>query len=138
MDETRSSSSHSPSATPAAAIPDDVEALQQLVRELHEALHRSQRKIETLEHRLQQLLKARFGPRADRLNPHQLLLVATEIVEQASQTAPAEEETKDHPDVRRKNRNGHGRRKAVRRSSRRRSLCLPSRRAWPRRGCSPT
>jgi transposase len=107
MDEARPSSSPSPSAIPTVAFPDDLEALKQLVRELHEALHRSQRKIETLEHRLQQLLKARFGPRADRLNPNQLLLFATEIIEKASEPAPAEVGTGKT----RSNRNGHGRRK---------------------------
>jgi hypothetical protein len=107
MDEARSSSPHSPSTTPAAAIPDDVEALRQLVRELHEALHRQQRENEQLQHRLQLLLKARFGPRADRLNPNQLVLFATEIIEQASLPAPTEE-AKSKP---RSQRNGHGRRK---------------------------
>src|SRR3972149_4711246 len=87
----RSSSPHSPATTPAVAIPDDVEALQQLVRELHEALHRKQRENEQLQHRLQQLLKARFGPRADRLTPHQLVLFATEIIEKASEPARTEE-----------------------------------------------
>ena len=106
MDEARSSSPHSPATTPAVAIPDDVEALQQLVRELHEALHRKQRENEQLMHRLQQLLKARFGPRADRLNPHQLVLFATEIIEQASQPAP----TEDAKAKSRSQGNGHGRR----------------------------
>ena len=107
MDETRSSCSPSPSTTPAVAIPEDVEALKQLVRELHEALHRKQRENEQLQHRLQQLLKARFGPHADRLNPNQLLLFAKELIEQASEPA-ATEEAKSEP---RSKRNGHGRRK---------------------------
>ena len=100
MDETRPT-------VPAVAIPDDVEALQQLVRELHEALHRKQRENEQLQHRLQQPLKARFGPRADRLDPHQLVLFATEIIEKASEPAPAE----DAQGKSRSKRNGHGRRK---------------------------
>ena len=98
MEEVRSTSS-------AVAIPDDVDTLKQLVHELHDALHRSRRTIETLEHRLGQLLKARFGPRADRLNPNQLVLFATEVIEKASEPAPAV----DRKDKTRSNGNGHGR-----------------------------
>jgi transposase len=88
-------------------MPDDVYALKQLVHELHDALQRKQRENDQLSHRLQQLLKARFGPRADRLNPNQLILFATEIIEKASEPAPVETPKGRPPS----NRNGHGRRK---------------------------
>ncbi|MBU0719230.1 MAG: IS66 family transposase zinc-finger binding domain-containing protein [Planctomycetes bacterium] len=107
IDETQSSSSPSPSTPPAVAIPDDVEALQQLVRERHDALPRKQRENEQLQHRLPQRLKARFGPRADRLNPNQLVLFATEILEKASEPAPA----RDAKAKSRSKGNGPGRRK---------------------------
>jgi len=89
-----------------ALLPEDLSACHALIQELHEALHRKQRENEQLQHRLQLLLKARFGPRADRLNPHQMVLFATEIIEKASEPAPAE----DAKGKSRSKRNGHGRR----------------------------
>jgi transposase len=87
------------------AVPEDLALCQQLIRQLHEALHASQRRSEQLEHRLQVLLKARFGPRADRLNSNQLLLFAQEILEQV-QALPAEPKAKAPSKG-----NGHGRRR---------------------------
>lgn len=91
------------------SIPNDVESLQALVRQLHEALHKSQRENEQLLHRLQVLLKARFGPRADRVDPNQLALFATEILEQVEKPSP-----KPTAQLRRSSSgkpNGHGRRR---------------------------
>jgi len=108
--QTATSSNDTPTA-PAVALPDDVDALKQLVCELHDALHRKQRENDQLSHRLQQLLKARFGPRADRLNPNQLILFATEIIEKASEPAPEENRAEKATGKPRSSRNGHGRRK---------------------------
>ncbi len=94
--------------SPAIAIPDNVDALKQMVLELHDALHRKDRRIETLEHQLQQLLKARYGPRADRLDPQQLVLFATDLIEEATQ--PEEPRPSDDGKPRRAAGKGHGRR----------------------------
>lgn len=95
-------------STPAIAIPDNVDALKQMVLDLHEALHRKQRQIETLEHRLQQLLKARYGPRADRLDPQQLVLFAADLIEEATQ--PEAEPPGNGRSRNAGGRKGHGRR----------------------------
>lgn len=73
----------------AANLPNDVDTLKRTVLEQQEAVQRLQRRNEQLEHHMQQLLKARFGPRADRLNPNQLLLFAAELIEEATQPEPA-------------------------------------------------
>ena len=52
-----------------------------------DALEKSQRRNEQLEHRLAVLLKARFGPRAERVDPKRLLLFATEILAEADEPA---------------------------------------------------
>jgi transposase len=61
-------------ATPEPKLPDDPALLQGLVRELLATVHTQQRRIEQLEHRLDQLLKLHYGPRADKLNPDQASL----------------------------------------------------------------
>jgi transposase len=59
---------------PSANLPDDVAVCHGLIRELLATTHRQQRRIDQLEHRLDQLLKQVYGPRADKLNPDQLPL----------------------------------------------------------------
>jgi transposase len=89
-------------------LPDNVDVLKSLVLELHEALDKTMRENNQLQHRLAMLLKARFGPRADRLDPKQMLLFATEMMEVVDKPASAHQPkgpTKD-----RVHREGHGRR----------------------------
>lgn len=91
------------------SVPDDLATCQAVIRQLHEALHKSQRENEQLLHRLRVLLKARFGPRADRVDPNQLALFATEILEQVEKPSP-----KPTAQLRRSSSgkpNGHGRRR---------------------------
>jgi transposase len=65
-----------PDAPPPSAsnLPDDPAVLRGLVHELLATNRHLQRRIDQLEHRLDQLLKQVYGPRADRLNPDQLSL----------------------------------------------------------------
>ena len=91
-------------------LPNDVEALKALVRELLDALERSQRRHERLEHRLGVLLKARFGPRADRLDPKQLRLFAEEILAEGGKPASEPEAPSEPKPQAASNGNGHGRR----------------------------
>jgi hypothetical protein len=62
-------------------LPDDLSLCHQLIHQLHDSLHQVQRRNEQLEHRLGQLLKARYGPKADRLDPGQLMPFAARHVE---------------------------------------------------------
>ncbi len=59
---------------PASNLPDDPAVLKGLVHELLATNRLQQRRIDQLEHRLDQLLKQVYGPRADKLNPDQLQL----------------------------------------------------------------
>ena len=70
--------------TPAASLdhlPDDPALLKGLVRELLATHHAQQRQIEQLTHRLDLLLKRVYGPRADTLDPRQLLLFEEPLAE---------------------------------------------------------
>jgi len=73
------------------AIPNDLTTCQMMIRALHEALVKSHRRNEQLEHRLEQLLKWRFGPKADRFDPKQLTLFATEMLAKTELPAPKAE-----------------------------------------------
>jgi transposase len=101
-----SSASNRPAA-PQACLPNDLATCQTLIQQLHEALEQAQRRNRQLEHRLELLLKARFGPRADRLNPGQLLLFAEELLAKAEAATPAPAQTSAGGSQRK----GHGRRR---------------------------
>jgi hypothetical protein len=58
-------------ATPEMKLPDDPALLPGMFRELLPSYHQMQRSCDQLEHRLEQLLKLHYGPRADKLNPNQ-------------------------------------------------------------------
>ena len=60
----------------AASLPSDVETLQRLVVELSTTVTTQQRQLDQLQHYIAQLLKARFGPRSERVDPQQLALFA--------------------------------------------------------------
>ena len=79
----------------ARSLPDDVEQLKTLVLDL---LEHSQ----DLEHRLQLLLRQRFGPSAERIDPDQLKLFAKEILE-AGTAETAEPATTTIPQHARRN-----------------------------------
>ena len=99
----------SPAQLPPLQLPDDVVTLKAIVHQLHEALHETQRRNVQLEHRLQQLLKARYGPKADRLDPNQLLLFALDMLKEVAPPSQPEAKPsqKDGSPAKRK---GHGRR----------------------------
>jgi transposase len=61
-------------ATPALNLPTDVAVCHGMIRELLANNHQWQRRYEQLEHRLDQLLKRLYGPRADKVHPDQPLL----------------------------------------------------------------
>ncbi len=69
--------------TLADPLPDDLEAAHQLIRELLKSLAQQVHLNEKLQHQLEQLLRQRYGPKGERIDPAQLLLFAREILEQA-------------------------------------------------------
>lgn len=58
-------------AIPDVKLPTDVAVLQGMVRELLATVDQMRRRQDQLEHRLDQLLKLHYGPRADRIHPDQ-------------------------------------------------------------------
>ncbi len=65
-------------STDAAALPNDVAACHALIAQQFSTMDDLQHKLTQLEHYVAQLVRARFGPRSERLDPNQLtLFVAT-------------------------------------------------------------
>jgi transposase len=64
-----------PPAEPAATLPDDPLILQQMIRELLDILRQTRRENEQLHHRLDLLLRRLYGPRTERFDPDQTLLI---------------------------------------------------------------
>jgi transposase len=101
-------STDAPSATSiSASLPDDPVVCQQMIRELLAALRERDRELVQVRHRLDQLLRRLYGPRAEKLHPDQLLLFATTAIDVASaipieSPAPAEVPAQHR---------GHGRRR---------------------------
>ena len=64
-----------PAEPTAAALPDDPILLRQLIRELLDVLRQTRRENEQLQHRLALLLRRLYGPRTERFDPDQILLI---------------------------------------------------------------
>jgi transposase len=92
---------------PASNLPDDPAVLKGLVHELLATNRLQQRRIDQLEHRLDQLLKQVYGPRADKLNPDQLQLFGEGPPPDPVPPAPPPDETAEPLS---KKKPGHGRR----------------------------
>jgi len=86
-------------------LPGDPATLKYMVASLLEDREAGERRIRQLQHLLEQLLRARYGPRRERLNENQLFLFAAEILgNNKSESVPQEESVSDRPQ-----RKGHGR-----------------------------
>jgi len=87
-------------STEAACLPDDVATLQQLVSTLTATIAAQQRELDQLQHYLARLLRDRYGPRSEKLDPRQLGLFETSAGESADES-PAEDadETADGEQV---------------------------------------
>ena len=92
---------------PALTLPDDVETLQRMIRELLVTLHSSQQRNDKLAHQLDQLLRRLYGPRAERIDPRQLSLFEPPPAEPEPAVPPPVEP----PSARPATRVGHGRRR---------------------------
>src|SRR5262245_11870679 len=99
-----------PPTAPAATLPDDPVLLRQMVRELLDILRQTRRENEQLHHRLDLLLRRLYGPRTERFDPNQTLLIpdafAPVTPEPANAVPPAPEPPPEPP----KKARPHGRR----------------------------
>jgi transposase len=86
-------------------LPQDAATLRSLVTSLIEDRTAQDRRIRQLQHMLEQLLRARYGPRRERLNENQLFLFAAEILKnETKDPAPKDRRGLDRPKTK-----GHGR-----------------------------
>lgn len=94
-------------------LPDDLETAHQLIRELLKTLAQQIHLNEKLQHQIEQLLRQRYGPKGERIDPAQLLLFAREILAQAEPTpepaATPEPDPAPAPTPAAPKRKGHGR-----------------------------
>jgi len=70
-------------------LPNDPAALRQIVMGLLEEAAERERKLRQLQHWVEQLLRARYGPRRERVDENQLFLFAAEIMVRGGETPPA-------------------------------------------------
>ncbi len=101
-----------PDAT--ASLPDDPVILQQMIRELLEVLRQTRHENEQLQHRLDLLLRRLYGPRTERFDPNQPLLIpdAFDIPEAPAPSVAPPAAVEADPDVTpgtKKKQRGHGR-----------------------------
>ena len=87
MSEDARPSTTEPPADPTAALPDDPAILQQMVLELLAALRDTRRQNDELQHRLDLLLRRIYGPRTERFDPNQLLLISDAFEPVAPETS---------------------------------------------------
>ena len=92
-------------------LPSDPAALRQMVVGLLEEAEQRERKLRQLQHGVEQLLRARYGPRRERVDEHQLFLFAAAILAPGGRTPPdadenAAPESKTKPSSQHR---GHGR-----------------------------
>jgi len=73
-------------------LPDDPAALRQMVMSLLEEVATKDRRLRQLQHWVEQLLRARYGPRRERVNENQLFLFAVALVS-AGREPPSEPES---------------------------------------------
>ena len=95
-----------------AALPEDPQLLKQFALQLLAAWQKQERRIEQLEHQIDQLLRRYYGPRSERFDPDQLKLFAGEELDATPPAATSEEPPPSKATaVPRPSVNGHGRRR---------------------------
>src|ERR1700758_461752 len=100
-----------PDAT--ASLPADPVTLQQMTRELLDVLHRTRHENEQLQHRLDLLLRRLYGPRTERFDTNQPLLIPPALDHPSAIAAPEAPPAADPRPAEKagtkKKRRGHGR-----------------------------
>src|SRR4051812_44281450 len=71
-----------------APLPDDLALCHEIIRRQADSLKEARRRIEQLERSVGLLLRQRFGPRSERLDPNQLQLFADEGGESVPESGP--------------------------------------------------
>ena len=91
-------------------LPEDPTALRQIVIGLLEEVETKERRLRQLQHWVEQLLRARYGPRRERVDEHQLFLFAATILAQGGKAPSSGETEAPKPDSQpSSSRPGHGR-----------------------------
>lgn len=93
------------------ALPDDPETLKGMIRELLAALHDKDRKLEGVQHRLDQLLRRLYGPKSERFRPDQPGLFDELLGADSEPTPPAADEPPTDEPATPRRKKGHGRRR---------------------------
>ncbi len=70
-------------------LPDDLALCHEIIRQQADTIRESQRRIEQLEHQVEQLLRRQYGPRRESVDPDQLRLFADEEPEDSPRAIPA-------------------------------------------------
>jgi transposase len=78
-----------------APLPDDLAVCHELIRQQAATIREARRRIEQLEHHVEQLLRRQYGPRSERLDPDQLRLFADDAAEGPAEPQPTEEVPED-------------------------------------------
>ena len=92
-------------------LPEDPSALRQMVIGLLEEAEQRERKLRQLQHWVEQLLRARYGPRRERVNENQLFLFAVALVSAGREAPPDSASEAGAPESgdRQVQQKGHGR-----------------------------
>jgi transposase len=98
-------------ATPDVTLPDDPETLKAMIHELLVALHDKERKLEGVQHRLDQLLRRLYGPKSERFRPDQPGLFDELLGADSEPTQPAADEPSTDESTTPRRKKGHGRRR---------------------------
>jgi transposase len=80
-----------------ASLPNDLALCHELIRQQADSLEKAQRRIEQLEHSVDLLLRQKYGPRSERIDPNQLRLFVEESDERVSTEANVSLETPEKP-----------------------------------------
>ena len=101
---------------PDAPLPDDLDTLKRMIRELLDQLRSRDRELEGVRHRLDQLLRRLYGPKSEKFRPDQPSLF--ELLDEVGDaeaavptTAPPSASPPLEPDATRPKKKGHGRRR---------------------------
>lgn len=89
-------------------LPDDPVVLKQMIAELLSTLHERDRDVDALRHRLDQLLRRLYGPRAERYDPNQPVLFPEADTESCEASVPLSEPKAETP-AKSSSQGGHGR-----------------------------
>jgi transposase len=89
-----------------ATLPDDLDTAHRQIREQAQTLRQQQHLIARLQHQLEQLLRQRYGKKAEKVDPDQLLFFAQDIL---VQTEPMASAPPPEPGASKSKTKGHGR-----------------------------